>query len=357
MPSIIELPETLARLEHKNRLLFNRFFDVQRSTGRLVLPDKIKEWADNTFGNHKDVEIQKIVKIIDKHLYEAALFNELRAKRPMQVKEKDSFEEILNQSRGGPFSKPFSMTPEDPFGRIKGKHCVTASNVAKYDGMHGLVVFNKHNPLDFNETEVQDYFKTALKWFDKAHKSNKAAVYPFLLWNCLWRAAASIIHGHMQVVLGEGFHYAEAENYKKARREYLTKYGRDYFSDFYKAHKIVGLGFEKKGIKIFASLVPKEDKEVTIISKKLDRTCVNAIYKVVKCLKNDFGVMSFNLGIVFPPFNKDPDWKGFPVITRIVDRGKLSNKTTDIGGMEIYDMGNVILTDPYKLFAKLKKHF
>ena len=357
MPSIIELPETLAGLSQGERELFYRFFRVKRSTGKLVLPEKMKSWADKTFGNYKDVEEQKIVKVLDIHIFEQALFNELRAKRPMQAKEKFDFKRILEQSAGGPFSKPLSMTPADPFGRIKGKYCVSASNVAKYDGMHGLIIFKKHNPLDFTEKEVQDYFKTALKWFAKAYKSNKKAVYPFLLWNCLWRAAASIIHGHMQVVLGEGFHYADAENENKSRKKYYNKYKSDFFSDYYKAHKLIGLGFEKKELKILTSIAPREDKQVTIISNNLDKNCVSAIYKVVKCLTKDFGVMSFNLGVVFPPINKDVAWEGFPVITRIVDRGKLSNKTTDVGGMEIYDMGNVIATDPYNVFEKVKSYF
>ncbi|MBW2990626.1 hypothetical protein KY348_02885 [Candidatus Woesearchaeota archaeon] len=357
MPSIIDLPGTVASLSEAEKELFYRFFRIKRGTGRLVLPKEMKEWAKKTFGNPADVEEQRIVKVLDIHVYEESLFNELRAKRPMQVKEKENLQQIIAQSEGGPFSKPLSMTPADTFGRIKGRHCVSASNVAKYDGTHGLIIFKKHDPLDFNEKEVQDYFKTALKWFKKAYKSNKKAVYPFLLWNCLWRAAASIVHGHMQLVLGEGFHYADAENDKKAIKEYHNKYECDFFSDLYKVHELIGLGFETKEIKVFASIVPREDKQVTIISKKLDKTCVNIIYKVVQCLKKDFGVMSFNLGTVFPPLNNDPAWKDFPVITRIVDRGKLSNKTTDIGGMEIYDMGNVILTDPYRVIEKVKGYF
>ena len=122
-------------------------------------------------------------------------------------------------------------------------------------------------------------------------------------------------------------------------------------------HKVLGLGFEHKGVKIFANLVPREDKQVTLFCEKMDKNCVSAIYKVVKCLINEFGVMSFNLGTVFPPLVKDDEWKDMPVITRIVDRGKLEEKTADIGGMEIYDMANVIPTDPYKVIEKIKSYF
>jgi len=67
--------------------------------------------------------------------------------------------------------------------------------------------------------------------------------------------------------------------------------------------------------------------------------------------------MSFNIGIIFPPLNKDEGWEDFPVIARIVDRGKLSNKTVDVGGMEMYARSNVIETDPYKVFEKIKSYF
>jgi hypothetical protein len=67
--------------------------------------------------------------------------------------------------------------------------------------------------------------------------------------------------------------------------------------------------------------------------------------------------MSFNMGIILPPMNKDAAWKGFPVIARMVSRGSLSNKTSDIGGVELYAGSNVIETDPYKVFEKIKSYF
>jgi len=362
MLSIIELPRTISKLKYEEAELFKRFFDVKRTTGRLVIPDEMKPWVKKTFGNIHHVENQEIIKVFNKLTFETAVFNELRAKRPIEAKSYESdndVKEALNKSVGGPFCTPLRMTPSDTFGRIKGKYCVSASNVAKYDGLHGLIIFNKHNPLDFNEKELRDYFKSAMNWFKKAYKNNKKAAYPFLLWNCLWRSAASIIHGHFQLVIGEGAHYAEAEYYNKIRKEYYKKYAQDYFSDLYYAHEIIGLGMRRKGLRIFTSIVPRKDKEVTLIYDKFkfDNSFVKAVYKVTRSLVKDFGVMSFNLGIILPPLNKDAEWKGFPIIARIVDRGNLSNKTTDIGGMELYARTNIIGTDPYKVFEKIKSYF
>jgi len=181
-----------------------------------------------------------------------------------------------------------------------------------------------------------------------------------LLWNCLWRAGASIIHGHFQLILGESSHYAEAEWYNKVRKDYSEKFNSDYFLDLYNAHQLIGLGFEHKKIKIFTNITPRKDKEVTIVSDKLDKHHVSAVYKIINSLIKDFGVMSFNLGVILPPLDKkikEFEWKGFPVITRVVSRGPLSNKTSDIGGVELYARSNVIETDPYKVFEKIKSYF
>lgn len=360
MPSIIDLPDTVAGLKEDERELFNRFFLVNKTIGKLVLPEEMKPWAEKAFGSIAGVESQTIIKVFNKLSFEGALFNELRAKRPVDAKTDDDALKAINDSIGDPFCKPLTGTPLDSFGRTKGKYCLTASNVAKYDGLHGLTILKNHNPLGVSEKELQDYFNTSLKWFDKAYKSNRNAVYPFLLWNCLWRSGASIIHGHFQLILGEGSHYAEAEWYNNIRKDYFEKFNSDYFLDLYHVHQLIGLGFEHKKIKIFTNITPRKDKEVTIVSDKLDKHHVSVVYKVINSLMKDFGVMSFNLGTILPPIDKkikDLDWKGFPAITRIVSRGPLSNKTSDIGGVELYARSNVIETDPFRVFEKVKSYF
>ena len=41
------------------------------------------------------------------------------------------------------------------------------------------------------------------------------AVNYLLIWNCLWRAGSSIIHGHAQALLGSGSHYAAIERLRR----------------------------------------------------------------------------------------------------------------------------------------------
>jgi len=358
--SIVELPKIISLLGPEEKKVFDRLFLVQESTGKLVLPKEMVPWADKSFGDHHSVEEQRIIKVFNRISFESALFNELRAKRPISATTDEDSAKTIKESLGDPFCKPLTGTPVDTFGRVRGWRCISASNVAKYDALHGLIVFKQHNPLVFTEKDLANYLSTAMKWFDKANKSNKNAIYPFLLWNCLWKAGASIIHGHMQTALGEGVHYGGAEYLNKIRKEYAERYNSDYFRDLFRVHVSVGLGLEWKKLKIFTSITPKKEKEITIIGEKFNKKFMSAIFRAADCLVKDLGVNSFNMGIIYPPMDKNlvrGAWKGFPVIARIVDRGKLSSKTSDFGGVEMYAGASVIESDPYKVFEKLKLHF
>jgi hypothetical protein len=52
---------------------------------------------------------------------------------------------------------------------------------------------------------------------------------------------------------------------------------------------------------------------------------------------------------------KTPEvWDHMPVIVRIVDRGSLSNKTADVGSMDLFAQ-SVIGSNPYNVMRELKK--
>ena len=118
--------------------------------------------------------------------------------------------------KGDAFCHPEERTPEDVFGRVRSKHCVTASNVAKYDGFHGLIVFDDHDPLDLTAEKVDDYVCVALEWLGKAQEADPEARYPFLMWNCLWRAGSSVVHGHAQVSASRGAHYPKVQGLSRS---------------------------------------------------------------------------------------------------------------------------------------------
>src|SRR5207247_1067656 len=72
---------------------------------------------------------------------------ETRARRPVEVKGGDEVRATIERARGDPFCHPETGTPADTFGRIRGEHGITASNIAKYDTYHGVLVFDEHDPL------------------------------------------------------------------------------------------------------------------------------------------------------------------------------------------------------------------
>ncbi|MFH1589491.1 MAG: hypothetical protein ABIB43_02910 [archaeon] len=352
MRSILSLSEYVKRLPKKKREIFLRLFSISDSIGKSVVPEEMKPWITKTFGSVKAVETQKIVRIDNNITCVTALFNELRAKRPIDAKNKSNAKEVIKENKGKDFCNPLTHTTEDYFGRIKGKKSITASNVAKYGAFHGVIIFKEHDPLKFNAADVKDHLETAEKWIEKVHEKHPLRIYPFILWNCLWKAGASIVHGHMQVLIGRSKHYGEIERLRRFASGYGRVYGSDYFKDLYESHKSVGLGFEQKNNRIMAHLTPRKEKEVIIMAKTLNNAS-EALYKALNAYRK-MGVESFNVGIYLQPL--DGSWK-MPVIIRIVDRGSLANNTTDIAGMELFAGASVVASDPYKVIEKIKKEF
>ena len=171
------------------------------------------------------------------------------------------------------------------------------------------------------------------------------------------RAGASISHGHAQLTVSES-PYPRIERLAECASDYASRPGpsRDYFDDMFLAHKSVGLGLESKNARIMAYLTPVKDNEVVILTDDAGASLKHAIYMVLESLycNRDRG---FNISMV--PFflfrnGGSPVRRGpLPVITRIVDRGPLNQRTSDIGAMELYS-ASVISSDPFTLFRRLK---
>ena len=341
---IFDFPELVNELPEKERNLFTRIYNFYIMTGKLQIPNTLKNWAKEKFGN---CEEQKIIRIINKITFESTLFNELRAKRPIDAKVSEDLNQIIEKSKDGAFCNPIEQTPLDIFGRIEGKYCITASNIAKYDYLHAVIIFKDHNPFIEDPKKIHDYLEVAYKWFKKANEYDNNAIYPFFMWNCLWRAGASLIHGHAQVLISKE-PYAKQEFYNHIREIYTARYGSEYFEDIYKIHESLKLAFTYNGVKIMAYLTPIKEKEIMIISSDFFNLS-KPIGIVLKCYYR-LGVRSFNLVIFMPPL-------GFQdiFIVRIVDRGDPLSRTCDIGGMELYAGTPVVASDPFILAEELRK--
>ena len=319
MKSIVDLPKIVGSLP--DRELFDRIYRYYVKVGRLKKAGKYEE--------------QVIVRVTNKITLESTLFNELRARRPIEVVETEV------PSGDCIFCRAEESTAEDVFGRIEGKHCITASNTAKYDYLHALIIFKDHDPFVWEEEKLEDYLNVALRWIEKAVEIDDEAKYPFFMWNCLWRAGASVVHGHAHVLVSKE-PYAMWEFYDRTRKFYREKFGSEYFNDLYRVHESLGLGFELDRVRMLFHLTPIKEKEVIILTDDIS----NLPHALSKTLRwyHDIGVRSFNLAVFLPPVDEKD-----VCLVKIVDRGNLENRTCDIGCMELLARTSVVSSDPFKL--------
>jgi hypothetical protein len=357
-PIIIDLPRLVESLPDESRRRFERIFHLSATTGHLIPPPVMHSWIESYFGSVEAVTTQKIIKLTNVVTWEGALFNSLRARRPLEAREHNNVRQIIQNNGSGPFGRPLEGTPEDTFGRVQGSHSITASNIAKYDCFHGLVIFDEHDPLRFDREALGDYLDTALAWAAKAHAADPAARYFFFMINCLWKSGASIIHGHAQMTLTHGMHYAKVEALRRAALAYRQRYGSNYFDDLYAIHQDLGLTFGNRAVRGLTYLTPVKEKEILLMSAGVDDELKDRIYRALCTFTQKMNVLSFNLALYMPPLDvpEGEDWSGFPVIARIVDRGDLGNRTADFGGMEIYASQSVIGTDPFFVARSLRQN-
>jgi hypothetical protein len=357
--SIVELEDRIGALPAEARAAAERIYAVSTTTGTLVAPDEMRPWIETLFGSVGAVTRQRIVRVTDRVTLEGALFNDLRARRPMSVPEKSGAEvaETIASSENDPFCHPLTGTPADDFGRISGAFGVTASNVAKYDGYHGVLVFTSHDPLaPMDAAAITDHFATARTWAEAAFGRDPAAPYYFLMWNCLWRAGGSVVHGHMQMTTTRGMHYPKIERLRRAALAYDATNGRDYFDDLWLVHEALGLGVAVEGARVFATLTPIKERELIVLGAPGtdERTIAPAVSQALRALRS-VGVVAHDLALYLPPLAADgTDWRRFPPVARLVDRGDPGNRTCDIGSMELY-AASVIASDPFVVAAALRQ--
>jgi hypothetical protein len=313
-------------------------------------------WIEGLFGSVAAVEAQRIIRTTNLRTYEGTLFNELRASRPVETELPGDLSAIVTSGAGDPFCRPLEGTPSDIFGRVQGSHSITASNIAKYDALHGVIVFDEHNPLALSLERIVDTFDVGFRWAEKAVEYDPLACYFFLMWNCMWKSGASILHGHAQMTCTRDRHYARVEQLRGAAEQYRNQYGLNYFHDLIEAHRSLGLTIQRGPATLMASLTPIKEKEIWIVADEHSAHLDRVIYEALDCFTRKLGVVSFNLVAYMPPLRPVPEsWDGFPFIIRIVDRGPLANKTADFGAMELY-ASSVVSSDPYRIIEALDAH-
>ncbi|MEK7216453.1 MAG: hypothetical protein AAB289_12745 [Chloroflexota bacterium] len=352
--SIGTLDDAIARLSSGEAELFHRLYRVIVTEGKLRTPPSMRPWVEKQFGSVAAVESQRIVRVTNRITMDDVLFNALRSQRPIQMRDGARLMEMIEtQHPNDPLGHPLEGTPEDVFGRLQGKHSVTAANIAKLDSLSSLIVFDNYNPLEFNREQVVDYITLGWSWAQQANAHDPSAVYYFFLWNCLWKAGASLLHGHAQMLLGRDMHYGKVERLRRDALGYQGDYGGSYFDDLFAVHRSLGLAFEKDGVRVIASLTPVKEKETLILAEPFDPELPYKVYDVLSCFRDHLGVVSFNITLYQGPVGPvTEDWSGFPNIVHLLDRGDPTSQTADMGSMEIY-AASVVASDPFHVARAL----
>lgn len=364
MTNLLELPDRIERLTDAARARADRLLDVRTGVGHTDPPPELEAWLRRTFGSVEAVRTQPLVKVTNLATLEATLFAPLRGRRPVDDgRTGPGIADEIAATERDPFCHPETGTPADSFGRIRGRHVTTGANAALVEPHHAVLVFDRHDPLDLDEALVADVFATGREWAERVRADEPASRNYLLIWNCLWRAGGSIVHGHAQALVGQGPHYARLERFRRDAASYAAIHRASLLDDLIAVHRDLGLEVGHSGdVSILAHLTPIKERELLVIgapgTDERAPEFAGAVARALLALRDRLGVRSFNLALWRPPLTDDtttppPGWEELGPIVRLVDRGDPASRASDIGAMELYGTP-VVGTDPWEVAAALR---
>ena len=362
MSRVAELPRLIEALPPEQQERARTLFDIAVSTGRLSAPPELRDWLIEHFGSVEAAEEQRIVHVTDRWSLHGALFSPLRGSRPQASASSGAFRERVAATVGDEFCHPETGTPADTWGRIRSRRTITAANAAMYEGRHGVVIFDQHDPMAFDEELVCDLLETGRAWAERGRAEEPEASAYLLIWNGGPRAGGSIVHGHAQVTLGRA-HYPQVERARRAAATYAAQTGGAYFADTVAVHRDLGLvPAEAAGVATVSTLTPVKERELLVIGQpgmdERDPAFLAVVARTVVAYRDVLGVRAFNLALHRPPI--DPAiaatdaWGTMPPVVHLVDRGDPDSHSSDIGAMELYAAA-VVGADPFAVADALRE--
>ena len=303
LTGILDLPVRISRLSGEARARVDRLFEIVLIEGSTVPPTMLEPWLRDTFGSVEAVRHQRLARVTNLATLESAVFATLRSRRPVDSgQQPPDLASQIAATRGDPFCDPEHQTPEDTFGRVRSARMLTGANAARADAHHAVLVFDHHDPLAFDAGLVQDLFDTGSAWADRARADNPAADRYLLIWNCLWRAGGSIIHGHAQALLGRGRHHAALDRFVRDAAGYRRAHGADLVADLVAVHRDLGLARDlDDGVSVIAHLTPVKERELLVVGRpgmdERDSAFADATWRALSTYRDRLGVRSFNLAL------------------------------------------------------------
>ncbi|XP_071438723.1 uncharacterized protein [Hetaerina americana] len=295
------------------------------------------------------------IHVRNQYTKEHTIYNPLRANRPMQPQNKDPkvyVDELSSATKKMcDFCNYEKLTAKDIFGRIEGKHSVTAANAFKLDKWHGLMLSKRHNPSEITEEEFVDLFNTTLKWFKKVNSIDKSSRFSNVLWDSLPHAGASQLHPHIHGLMDSEHYYGILEEQNAASLEYYEATGNNYWEDIIEIHHALGLTKRFGGAIAITSLTSRKDNEVILLSDEPSLDLFRLLYYVVQTYYQKFKLYCHSSGMAFPVLGERRD-RSLPALIRIATRGDCGSVRSDISSLELYTAYNVNV-DVYKVISNI----
>ena len=335
---VTELADLVEGLSEKDRSAAGRIFAMDATTGRLRVPESMVPWVEKSFGSVDAVEEQRIVKVTNRVTLEGTLFNSLRASRPLDTGVDLDLEGEIEATAGDPFCRPEEGTPEDIFGRVHGEYAVSASNVAKYDGFHGVIVFDDHNPLDLTPEKVADYVATGLDWLREVPGDRPGGPLPIpdveLSLAGRWLHHPRPRPGHRDPRHPLSQSRAAAAGSPRLRRRARLGLLRRPLPGPRRSQVVHPRAGRRAGVREPHAFKGEGSRDPGPEPRR--RNFRRSVGEALQCYVRDLGVKAFNVAFYMPPVPADEEWSGFPTVVYLVDRGDPANRTSDLGAMELY---------------------
>jgi hypothetical protein len=359
---IADLPRLVEAMAPDGRQRAQTLFDISVVEGLTDPPPELHDWLERHFGSVESVRQQQIVRVTNRWSLEGALFSPLRGRRPHDAGSVRDVAREVQETVGDEFCHPETGTPADTWGRVRGRRSITGANAAKYDGRHGVVIFDHHDPLAFDAESVADMFTVGREWAERGRAEDPEAWAYLLIWNCGPRAGGSIVHGHAQALLGRKAHYPHVERLRRDAMAYAAATGGSYLADLVSVHRELGLVVaEADGVAVVASITPVKERELFIVGQpgmdEREPAFAAVVARTAVAYRDAAGVRALNLALHRPPLDStvaaEPGWRELPPLVRLVDRGDPSSRSSDIGAMELY-AASVVGGDPFQLTSDLR---
>jgi len=260
--------------------------------------------------------------------------------------------------------------PDDivPGGRIEVGEAVLFANLFSIATYHPVIALSKAHFLklsEFSSRMLSDGFRAAKMFLRDIYQRDATIAFSTVNANYLMPAGASLVHPHMQMLVGD-IPYSYHARLLNASGEYLVKNGTEYFADLIAEEKRAGERYiaREGGWHWIAAFSPTGSNEIIGIHEsgsdlaKLTerdlRDLCDGISNVL-ALFESLGHLSFNYSVYSA---KGGETVGFHCMIKIVNRQNLyPNYRNDDYFLQKLLQSELILNLPEDLAEKARKHF